>query len=253
LHYAASLESFDACNLVNIFLEQGACPNVRNERDQSPLHLLCHNEELRNFGLFPDALHSMLFHGADPNIQSLTGCTPLHLSLYHKDTDSAVELVRYGADLHLCWKKPKRWLSFWDDMGCSEVLAVDMVVGVDDLYRILSAITKPPMWAPTRSWCMQCKMTLGARSRAMHCRHCSRLICGTCASSCLPADNFPKSFAVTQASWVCIICEQVLTSRKEALEQPTSRYDKPLTQASYANREDCKLLSLGEDKTTYEC
>jgi len=105
LHYAAQLETPDASTVVEVFLDKGANPNLKNERKQSPLHLLCHNERLRESGVFDRALHAMLSHGADPNQQSLTGCTPLHLSLYHRDIDSAVQLVFSGAELHLCWNK----------------------------------------------------------------------------------------------------------------------------------------------------
>jgi myosin-5 len=105
LHYAVQLDTEEACGIICVFLEKGADPNIRNERNQSPLHLLCHNEELRNLDAFHEILHAILFHGGDPNIQSLTGCTSLHLSLYHKDIDSAVQLVSGGAELHLLWKK----------------------------------------------------------------------------------------------------------------------------------------------------
>lgn len=105
LHYAVQLETPDACDLVTIFLEKGADPNICNDRDQSPLHLLCHNEELRNADVYQEILHAMLFHGADPNLQSMTGCTPMHLSLYHRDVDSAVQLVSHGAELHVLWRK----------------------------------------------------------------------------------------------------------------------------------------------------
>lgn len=105
LHYAVQLETPDACDLVTIFLEKGADPNICNERDQSPLHLLCHNEELRSVDVYQEILHVMLFHGADPNLQSMTGCTPLHLILYHRDIDSAVQLVTHGAELHVLWRK----------------------------------------------------------------------------------------------------------------------------------------------------
>jgi hypothetical protein len=30
---------------------------------------------------------------------------PLHLSLYHRDVDSAIQLVNSGAELHLLWRK----------------------------------------------------------------------------------------------------------------------------------------------------
>jgi ankyrin repeat protein len=105
LHYAVQLETSDICNLLEVFLENGANPNITNERNQSPLHLLCHNVKLRNLGKFHEALRCMLHHGASPNLQSLTGCTPLHLTLYHRDIDSAVQLVNAGAELHLKWIK----------------------------------------------------------------------------------------------------------------------------------------------------
>ena len=112
LHYAAQIETEEACDMVGIFLEEGADSNIQNERKQSPLHLLCHNEELRKHDSFQETLHTFLSHGADPNLQSLTGCTALHLTLYHKDIDTAVQLVDRGAALHVLWKKVRmalRW------------------------------------------------------------------------------------------------------------------------------------------------
>jgi ankyrin repeat protein len=106
LHYAVQLDTHEACEVVGIFLEKGADPNICNARNQSPLHLLCHNSRLRlQSHIFLEAINTMLNHGADPNRQSLTGCTPLHLSLYHQDIDSAIQLVQKGADLHVMWKK----------------------------------------------------------------------------------------------------------------------------------------------------
>lgn len=227
LHYAAQLTTADACELISIFLTKGANPNVCNQRGQSPLHLLCHNEELRPLDTFQEAVHAMLFHGANPNLRSITGCTPLHLSLYHKDVDSAIQLVNSGAELHIIWQKPKRWSAFWDDKGSSEILALDMVQDSSTLYRILAAISTPHAWAPARSWCMHCQSALGTFSRAMHCRHCSRLICGSCAIACLPPEYFPKSFDIHEASWVCVLCEKILIARRDENSNsthPTSSY-----------------------------
>lgn len=105
LHYAVQLETEDACDLVNVFLEKDANPNLRNMRDQVSFHLLCHNEKLRSRKNYQELINALLLHGADPSIQSRTGCTALHLSLYHKDIDTAVQLVQGGADLHAAWKK----------------------------------------------------------------------------------------------------------------------------------------------------
>lgn len=107
LHYGAQLATADACELVSVFLEKGANPNLRNSRDQVPLHLLCHNTSLRDgfATIFRQMINALLIHGADPSAQSMTGCTPLHLCLYHRDIETAVQLVRGGAQLHCVWKK----------------------------------------------------------------------------------------------------------------------------------------------------
>ena len=114
--------------------------------------------------------------------------------------------------------QPKRWVSFWDDNNSSSVLALDMVKHERQLVRILSAITAPQKWAPSRSWCMQCKISLGTFARALHCRHCARFVCGDCAPRTLSADFFPSpEFLEADESegWVCLPCEKILVSRKE--------------------------------------
>lgn len=105
LHYAVQITTGNAGYVINKLLEKGANPSISNSRRQEPLLLLCHNNHLRTEDSFQECLHSMLFNGADPNQQSSTGCTSLHLSLYHKDVDSAVQLVNRGSELHLLWKK----------------------------------------------------------------------------------------------------------------------------------------------------
>lgn len=249
LHYAVQLDTDDACDLVHVFLEKNADPNLRNMRDQVPFHLLCHNEKLRSRKNFQEIIHALLLHGADPSIQSRTGCTALHLSLYHKDVDSAVQLIQGGAELHSLWKKvstiylifnalisvsshnylslqPKRWVTFWKEKDGQGVLPLDMVENDDDLYRLLAAITTPQKLARIRSNCMQCDAVL-RYSQSVHCRSCSSLICGKCSTVCLPAEYFPKSFNVKAPSWACKICEKILTTRKEVMSnhtQPTSSY-----------------------------
>lgn len=106
LHYAVQLEDTDAADLVKLFLQNDADPNLRNSRDQAPLHLLCHNDKLRKHdAVFRDAINCLLIHGADASLPSQTGCTPLHLCLFHRDVDTAVLLVQGGAQLHRLWKK----------------------------------------------------------------------------------------------------------------------------------------------------
>ncbi|CAB9516200.1 Unconventional myosin [Seminavis robusta] len=217
LHYAVQLVTPDSYDLAKVFLESGADPQVMNNRKQTALHLICHNTGLRHFKFYPSLMKMILGHGADPNQQSAAGCTALHLSLYHRDIDTAVELVTNGAQLHPLWKKPKRWVSFWDDKGSSGVLALDMVKKDSQCSRILAAISVPQKWAPSRSWCMQCKCNLGTFARALHCRHCGRFICGDCTSSgTLGPEYFPVSFETADISplYVCTLCEKILMARK---------------------------------------
>jgi ankyrin repeat protein len=110
LHHAAVLVSSEARDIVPLFLEFGSDVNMKNNRGQTPLHILCHNIELRRFEFFHEILAFALHHGADPNKCSASGCTPLHLAMYHRDVVSAVLLVRYGAELHLPWLKVSRIL-----------------------------------------------------------------------------------------------------------------------------------------------
>ena len=120
LHYACQMDTADACGLVQVFLENDANPNVRNDRNQTPLHLLCHNEELQKLQsdddlharAFQETLHCMLVNGADPNAQSLTGCSPVHLALYHQDIDSAVQLIQHGGGLHMLWSMVRSYNVF---------------------------------------------------------------------------------------------------------------------------------------------
>jgi hypothetical protein len=124
-----------------------------------------------------------------------------------------IRSLNYNPDL---FNQPKRWVSFWEDMGSSSVLALDMVKDEHSLYRILSAISQPQKWPPSRSWCMQCKGTIGTFARALHCRHCGRFVCGDCSPGTLTPDYFPKDFDVDENSWVCRLCEKILVSRKES-------------------------------------
>eukprot|EP00980_Cylindrotheca_fusiformis_P027951 scaffold22574_cov125-Cylindrotheca_fusiformis.AAC.4 len=105
LHYAVQIDTEEACHVISTFLQNGSDPRISNSRNQQPLLLLCHNNALRRYNEFQECLHAMLYHGADPNQTSDTGCTPLHLSLFHKDIDSAVQLINRAAELHLLWRK----------------------------------------------------------------------------------------------------------------------------------------------------
>ena len=146
-----------------------------------------------------------------------------------------------------------------------------MIVQNSDLYRIMSAISKPcQIVAPIRSYCMNCQQTMAVRPTAtsmsqlllpsallvsqtplstlesnataakwIHCRHCSRSVCTNCCKVYLPMDSFGTNFRTDSSTlkslsvngtppllWpCCVVCETILTSRKEILSfgtQPTT-------------------------------
>ena len=263
LHYCAQLETPDATEIMSVLLEKGADPKISNGRDQQPLLLLCHNEDLRrNYDAFQECLRTLLYYGADPNHQSKTGCTPLHLSLYHQDIDSAIQLISHSAELHMLWKRvslvtligmfyflsfvvhshrsllvqPKSWIPHGDQIGSSDVLALDMVSEETSIHRLLAAINGPPKWAPSRPWCMQCKSPQGSSERAFNCQHCGRHVCDSCTRRVLSPDFFPKPFDICEASWVCLVCEDILVSRKEDFSNSSTSITNPAS--SFVTCED---------------
>lgn len=95
LHHAAILDENVDGMIIKALLENGANPNIKNLRGQTPLLLLCYNESLRKRKSYLDTLTMLLDSGARVNLQSnQSGCTPLHLTLYCHDIESSVMLVR---------------------------------------------------------------------------------------------------------------------------------------------------------------
>eukprot|EP00569_Conticribra_weissflogii_P007783 CAMPEP_0171338772 /NCGR_PEP_ID=MMETSP0878-20121228/7528_1 /TAXON_ID=67004 /ORGANISM="Thalassiosira weissflogii, Strain CCMP1336" /LENGTH=2045 /DNA_ID=CAMNT_0011840587 /DNA_START=10 /DNA_END=6147 /DNA_ORIENTATION=+ len=229
LHHASSLVSDDAGVLISLFIEHGASPKIANDRGQTPLHLLCHNNLTRGFAFYHEALGLMLTNGADPNKQSLSGCTALHLALYHQDIEAAILLVRHGAQMNIKWRKPVKWETFWDDMGSDEVLPLDMLEDINMLLQVLKEITSPQSPAPRRSKCMHCKTKFGMFGRHHNCTHCGRSVCGRCA----PGSLHPKYTLHNNGKEgnhplkVCIICEAILLSNETLTSKVVNEFVTP--------------------------
>lgn len=233
LHLAVQLDTIDATAIIRTLLDKGADPTIQNTRNQQPLLLLCHNNNLRQYDTFQESVHTMLHYGADPNHQSNTGCTPLHLSIYHNDIDSALQLINRSAELHLTWKRPISWIPHGDKIGRTDVLALDMVSEETSLYRLLAAINRQPLLAPHRPWCMQCESPLHNPKQIFHCQHCGRHICKICTNRSLLPDFFPKFFDVNDSSMVCIVCNNILVSRREELSSITITTDSASSLADF--------------------
>lgn len=220
LHWAASLAEEDAGILISIFIEHGACPKIVNNRGQTPIHLYCHNNSVRQYAFYHEAFQLMLAKG-DPNQQSLSGCTPLHLALYHKDYESARLLVLSGAELNVGWRKPPKWDIFWTDMGSDVVLPLDMVEDLNTLLSIISYISSEQNPARHRGKCMHCKIKFRMLSRKCNCSHCGRSVCGRCSgslqSSFIPHSRENASSSRDALVKVCILCEAMLLSNSNGV------------------------------------
>ena len=147
-----------------------------------------------------------------------SGCTSLHLSLYHQDIDSALQLMAGGAQLHLPWNKPAGWPVFWQEIGSSFVVCLDMLQDKDDMARVLSAVSCEQKWARSRPTCMHCHVKFGRFSRQHHCRHCGSIVCGKCSPNTLDLTYFPDycNNISNDSGRVCMFCEQLLVERKQS-------------------------------------
>jgi len=229
LHHASILQNATAGEIMLLLLKNGANPNIRNNRGQTPMHLFMHNNSLRPFDFFHDIMQLMLYQGYDTNIQSQNGCTSIHLAIYHRDIDSAICLLERNSQLHLEWKKPIRWEKYWKDNGSSSngVLCLDMIEDEETMHRLLSAISCEQHPAPiNRSNCMQCKRKMMGFGKK-HCQHCGSLVCSKCSDHWLDASFFPpyckQVIREGDIARVCRLCNDILISRKRESEEVMGR------------------------------
>ena len=131
---------------------------------------------------------------------------------------------------YVLFVQPKSWIPAGDLIGEMSVSALDMLSGETSIHRLLTAINQPSKLAPIRPWCMQCKTPNGVQDKLFHCHHCGRHVCGHCARRGLEREFFPKSFSISDVALVCIVCEDILVSRKEedsnstGITNPTSSF-----------------------------
>ena len=84
---AATVESVKAC------LEAGVAPMVRNESEETPLHVVAQHSKT------PGVIEALLAAGADPNAQTEDKWTPLHSAAKSKNMVAIQALLDAGADV----------------------------------------------------------------------------------------------------------------------------------------------------------
>lgn len=60
-----------------------------------------------------------------------------------------------------------------------------------------SSLNEQPWVASSRRHCMECQSQFTLINRKHHCRHCARILCGSCTSARLPGKYFPGGFDLT--------------------------------------------------------
>ena len=83
----ATVESVKAC------LEAGVAPMVRNESEETPLHVVAQHSKT------PGVIEALLAAGADPNAQTEDKWTPLHSAAKSKNVVAIQALLDAGADV----------------------------------------------------------------------------------------------------------------------------------------------------------
>ena len=91
LHRAAATQS---AHQVRGLIDQGADPNLRNWRGETPLH----RAAIRNPDL--DVSRTLIGAGADPNARDETGATPLHRAAPNPSPARAALLIEAGASVN---------------------------------------------------------------------------------------------------------------------------------------------------------
>ena len=84
-----------------MLLDRGAAVNLRNHRGSTPLHYLCSNRSLRASSAVPPFVDILLEMGADPNMKDCEDCTPLMVCAVHGDWESCTLLISRGADMNI--------------------------------------------------------------------------------------------------------------------------------------------------------
>jgi hypothetical protein len=84
-----------------LLVDRGAATNLRNRRGSVALHYLCANRSLRANSAVPPFVDILLEMGADPNVRDVENCTPLMISAVHGDWESCTLLVSRGADMNV--------------------------------------------------------------------------------------------------------------------------------------------------------
>jgi ankyrin repeat protein len=132
---------FGNSKVVEVLLEHGADPNIRDKYGATPLHYaaaldypkiveLLHKKDLSDYDAtplqaaaefnYPEVAELLLEHGANPNIQDNDGDTPLHLAALRDYCEVVKLLLDHGADPTIRDNEGRTPLDYGSD--CEEII-----------------------------------------------------------------------------------------------------------------------------------
>lgn len=203
LHLAAAKSR----RMTKVLLESGADVNFLNMRNQTPLgvHILTVTRD------DPTLTEILLQYRANPNAP-VDKSTALHVALDKGLYQIAARFVRHGARLDLK-----------DEAGKMVFDKVDTNI----LKMLLSKVAFQPVWVSDaeRPNCMECAKKFGVSSRRHHCRLCGRVLCSSCASCHVKANQLPfklrkrgkkKAETGTKKVRVCVTCFDITNEHANA-------------------------------------
>ena len=93
-----AIKRYQDLEVVSVLLRNGAEVNVKDEEDNTPLHLLAEKGSSLDKKI-PDTIKILLEHGADVNAQNYKGFTPLMHAVKRNRAENVELLLRAGADV----------------------------------------------------------------------------------------------------------------------------------------------------------
>lgn len=228
---------------IMMLLDKGCSAVARNNRQVTPLHLVCANHTLCSTQLMEPIVEFLLSLNADPNARDAEGCTPLIIACAHREWGLCKLLIENGADINIPCAMNSALLRRRDRADSDviiEFMDLQDCTASDLMPRsarntLFPYISQPQTWidGDSRDRCMNCAAMFPESnifnpfaSVKGHCRHCGRIVCPDCTPTTVPRDILPPFLknAVSDSNVkVCRVCYPILTGAPQVVPPTPSR------------------------------